>query len=279
MTRMLVDGHSRDSVAVLDRGFQYGDGIFTTLRVVAGSPLFLDLHLQRLARDAGRLGLPEPDRALLTGEVRALIGDCRDGVLKIMLTRGIGGRGYRPPDSVAPTRVLALHPPVAYPPTHATAGVTVRYCHTRLGINPSLAGIKHLNRLEQVLARSEWSDPEVAEGIMLDAEGFVVEGTQSNLFLVRDGCLLTPRLDRCGIQGVMRTLVWQAADRLGLACQETRLIPADLLAADEVFLSNSVIGLWPVRELIGVREYPVGPWTRKFRAWLHEAAERAAVPA
>lgn len=264
---LLVNGAPVSSIEVSDRGFQYGDGVFTTLPVRHGIALFLPLHFDRLERDCGRLSIPFPGRDALMPEVHSLCAARPDGVLKIQITRGAGGRGYRPPDQAMPTRVLGIHPLPDYPADLADEGVAVRLCQTRLGINPALAGLKHTNRLEQILARAEWPLGDIREGLMLDADGHVVEGTMTNLFLVSRGKLVTPKLDLCGVAGVMRSVVMEAAAALGLRVEETRLVPADLFGADELFLTNSVIGLWPIRR-IESRDFPVGPVTKEISRWL-----------
>lgn len=199
----------------------------------------------------------------------------RDGVLKIIVTRGAGGRGYRWPDVPLPTRVLSFHTRPDYPPDWAAVGVASRLCRTRLGVNPALAGIKHLNRLEQVLARNEWSDPGIQEGLLLDTLGWMVEGTMSNLFLLRDGQLETPRLDRCGVTGVMRELVMELANSMGMAVREVRCRLSQVLQADEIFLTNSLIGVWPVRRLDD-REWLPGIRTRRLSLAVEQAKRRAA---
>ncbi|TCO83141.1 aminodeoxychorismate lyase apoprotein [Plasticicumulans lactativorans] len=251
MPGVLVDGRPADALAVADRGLQYGDGLFETFAVRDGRPELWTAHLARLARGGERLSLPLPDPGLLAAEAEQLCRGVARGVLKLIVTRGVGGRGYAPPRPCRPTRVLSLHPWPAHPPGHATGGVRVRWCAHPLSLNPRLAGLKHLNRLDQVLARAEWDDPTIAEGLMCDPHGHVVEGTMSNLFVLRDGRLLTPPLDGAGIAGVMREVVLEAARGLGLVVAQAALRPAEVLAADGVGLSNSVIGLWPVRELEG----------------------------
>jgi 4-amino-4-deoxychorismate lyase len=170
-------------------------------------------------------------------------------VLKVVLTRGIGGRGYRPPESPRPTRILSLHPRPDYPAAWSERGVAVTFCRTRLGENPILAGLKHLNRLEQVLARSEWRDPRIAEGLMQDGKGRVIGGTMSNLFLVSEGRLVTPRLDSCGVAGTVRALVLRIAGDYGIEAVEADVRRAEVAAADGLFLTNALIGIWPVRRL------------------------------
>ncbi|MCK2182675.1 aminodeoxychorismate lyase [Halomonas getboli] len=230
-----------ESVPFDDRGLAYGDGLFETVLVRDGEPLLWAEHLARLARGAETLGIPMPDRATLD----ALPARAGEGlaVLKLMLTRGSGGRGYLAPDDPAP-RLRWQVAPFAPAESRWKEGVRVRHCRLRLGIQPALAGLKHLNRLENVLARAEWSDPEVAEGLLGDAEGRLVEATCMNLFWWQDGAWLTPRLDRCGVAGTLRAAL------LASGVVREADVPAETLAAAEaVCLANSVQGLWPVVRL------------------------------
>ncbi|SEL54200.1 4-amino-4-deoxychorismate lyase [Ectothiorhodospira marina] len=247
---ILVNGQPSQSLPVADRGLQYGDGLFETLRVEAGEPLHWSRHLSRLQTGCERLGIPPPDAAVLHHEALTVLQGQPRGVLKIMVTRGSGPRGYRPPAAPAPTRILAWNAPAAAPSLTVSEGVDVRLCRMRLSRNPALAGIKHLNRLEQVMARSEWSDA-FQEGLMLDTSGQVVEGTMSNLFLVRDDALVTPDLSHCGVAGITRARVMERARAWGVSCQEDSVRVEDLWRADGLFLTNTLIGLWPVRSLEG----------------------------
>ena len=265
---VLVNGRADGTVDILDRGLHYGDGLFETLAVVGGRIQLWDRHLRRLEEGCRRLRLPLPDPAALFGEAQSLCTGRDRAVLKVLLTRGPGARGYRIDRSAsAPTRLLLLYSAPAYPAEHWRDGVAVRRCATRLGTNPALAGIKHLNRLEQVLARDEWDDPEIAEGLMLDQHERVVSGTMSNVFAVRDGRLLTPALSDCGVAGIMRGLVLETAAGWGVETAQASLVMAELLEADEVFLSNSLFGVWPVRS-IDATPLQAGPVARRLAAAL-----------
>lgn len=239
----LLDGRPASTLPLDDRGLHYGDGLFETVRVTAGVPEYWSAHCLRLEEGCRRLDLPAPDRALLEREVAELFADGGDGILKLWYSRGGGGRGYLPPAEPQPRRLLLRYPPRPRPEKPAT----VRLCTTRLARQPLLAGIKHLNRLEQVLARREWGEGDaIDEGLLCDTDGHLVEAVQSNLFWVRGGVLETPDLSASGVAGIMREQVLGAAARLGLETRTVRRTAPELREADEVFLTNSVIGIWPV---------------------------------
>lgn len=266
-----VNGEKSRSLDVMDRGLCYGDGLFETIKVFQNKPLLLDTHFIRLALGCERLGIPfeglkerfEADiHDLLTASGHPL------AVLKLTVTRGSGPRGYFSTNDLLPTTIssLSLAPDFTH---NATEGVALRWCHTPLSINPLLAGIKHLNRLEQVLARKEWESAEISEGLMKDADGFLIEGTMSNLFWVQEGRLYTPALDRCGIDGVVRQTVIDIAARQNIPVVIGRFTETALCSAEEIFMCNSLIDIWPVRKL-GTMEWKIGSLTRRLQALLKE---------
>lgn len=255
---LLVDGRRAVAVAAADRGLAYGDGLFETLRSVQGRFPLWPLHRQRLARGGRRLALALPDPAVILRELECVAAG-GDGVVKLILTRG-DGRGYRP-QSGAVRRIVQRWPLPPLAPETRARGLRLRWCRLRLATQPALAGIKHLNRLEQVLARGEWRDAAIDEGLCRDDQGHVVCATAANVFAVIDGVLVTPLLDRCGVAGVARAWLLRAARRQRIAVQERRLHPDELDAAQEVFLSNAVRGVMPVRAL-GRRRWQPGPVAR-----------------
>ncbi len=267
----LINGEFQEQVSIRDRGFQYGDGLFETLAVTRGKPIFWDRHMRRLRHGAERLGFTPPPESLLRQEAGQICMNHERAVLKIIITRGASGRGYGPVAGASPTRVLNLSPWTDYPSAYAQQGVTVRFCRMTLARNRFLAGIKHLNRLEQVLARTEWQD-DYQEGLMQDADGHVVEGTMSNVFAVSKGTLLTPDVSQCGVEGVMRGVVIECAAAASIPCRVTDIRRQDILDADEIFLTNSLIGLWPVRMLEG-QNLSVGHITRQLQQALYDAQE------
>lgn len=268
---MLVDGQSHDTIPASDRGLAYGDGLFETIAVVDGRPLAFDAHLARLARGAAHLGLAAPELPLLQRETTRVIGDCEQGVIRITLTRGSGGRGYRPDSTTQQTRrIVSLHP---WPDTGAWSAGRAWLCKQPLSINPALAGIKHLNRLDQVLASREWPGEGYLEGLMCDADGHLVEGTRSNLFLVIDNRLVTPRLARAGVAGIVRDAVIAVRDAAGEPVQIRDVRTDELAVADEIFVCNSVFGIRALFDIDGVAR--TTPLTAKISSALARALSAA----
>jgi len=265
---VLVDGETRDGVSAFDRGLQFGDGVFETIAVRRGEPLMLADHLERLAAGAGRLGIPldAPPRAL-AGDVERLAAALARGVVKIVLTRGAGGRGYAPPAAPVPTRIVSAHGWPGHVAGRQQAGVRAGISPVRLSPQPLLAGIKHLNRLEQVLARMHWQDA-WQEALMLDRDGRVIEATSANVFVVERDRIRTPPLGECGVAGLVRRRLL-AAHPSGRPVVETPLTADDVTHAEEVFLTNCVIGAWPVTQVDDCR-YAIGPVTRAVQDWLNE---------
>lgn len=263
-----VNGRVADTVAVTERGLAYGDGVFETVLVTAAGPVLEAQHWQRLKQGLIRVGLASAE-APLKAEWDAFPGWRQPGIVKIIVTRGCGGRGYQAPESTASTRILMALAAPQRSPSNGTKGIRVYACQTPLAIAPHLAGIKHLNRLEQVLARAEWREPEFAEGVMADTEGYFVEGVSSNFFLVRDGSVLTPQLDRCGIAGVMRQWIIEQLERWGVMVTQRRVARADIETANEWFFCNSVRGIWPVKTFGNLNWQP-GPVTQRLQAALEQ---------
>lgn len=266
---VLINGLPTEHIQVFDRGLLYGDGVFRTMLVKAGRSLCWQRHYEKLHGDCAALGIDCPAEAILTEEISEIIKKTPDCILKIIITRGEGQRGYAVQSGTVPTRILMASPIPQHPPSHYSAGVKLHLCKTRLAIQPVLAGIKHLNRLENVLARKEWSDPKIAEGLMLDMEGNVIEGTMSNLFILQGSTLYTPDLGSCGVSGVQRARIMEMADRLGMAVKVENLALTRIYNADEVMLCNSVIGIWQVRELAG-KIWPAGELATRLRSLLDD---------
>jgi len=272
LQRILIDGRPvgqpGNALSVLDRGLHYGDGLFETIACEHGRPRLIERHLQRLASGCERLGLVPVDSAALAREVRELAAGTSRAIVKLLLSRGVSrARGYGPEGSERPVRVALRYAWPVQNPEGAEQGVRVRRASLQLGENPALAGIKHCNRLEQVLARREWTDPAIAEALMFSSSGALISGTMSNVFVVRESKVLTPCIDRCGVAGIMRGLVLEIAAADGIDAEERRLDAADLASAEELFITNALIGIRPVREVDGT-SIAVGPVTRRLQAQL-----------
>jgi 4-amino-4-deoxychorismate lyase len=235
-----VNGRRRSTLDHRDRGLQYGDGLFETMRVCRQRVRLLDYHLERLLEGCTRLQIAAPESTGLRRELERMGSGRKDGVLKLIVTRGCGPRGYRPSGHEHPTRIATLH---ALPKAISAAAVRMRLCKTPVSVNAHLAGLKTLNRLDSVLARAEWRDAQVWEGLMSDPDGNWVCGTMSNLFVRRGALLATPLLDRGGVAGVMRRWVLENAAGVGLRAEQRRIRSEDLISAEEIFMSNAVVGI------------------------------------
>ena len=272
--RTWVDGQEGATVALLDRGLQYGDGLFETMAGVGGGVRFLSLHLKRLESGCERLGIQTPHVELLRREIGGAAAGVAPVTVKLILTRGRAlARGYAVSGHEHSTRILLRYARAPAELQPGQGGVRVRVAHLRLAENPALAGMKHLNRLEQVLARLEWDDPDIAEALMLSASGELICGTASNVFVVRAGRLLTPRLDRCGVAGVMREVVGGLAAQAGIDFEKRPLDLEDVKKAEELFLTNALTGIRPITEAAG-RALAIGPLTRRLQSALAPLLQR-----
>ncbi len=244
-----VDGVRAESLPADDRGLHYGDGLFETIGIRAGVARFLDLHLARLLSGCTRLGIRFNALPELQAEIAAAVAVApARAVLKILVTRGSAvRRGYAPQGTESARRLLSLWADAV--PAPIAAGVALHPTTIRLADNPALAGIKHLSRLDHVMAVGEAAAAGAFDAVLLDGAGRPVSGAMSNLFIVRRGEVLTPRVDRCGVAGVMRGVVLRECKALGIAAGEGSFTLDELLAADEVFITNARIGVVPVQRV------------------------------
>jgi 4-amino-4-deoxychorismate lyase len=276
----LVNGAVGGDLSALDRGLHFGDGVFETIACRNGHPRFLSLHLERLAHGCRALGFSPPGAQLLREEVERLAAAQDQSLVKLIVTRGAATvRGYAVSGGEQATRVAIRYSWPVEDPILLEQGVSVRMAAVRLGENPALAGLKHCNRLEQILARREPCAAEAAEALMLSRSGKLVSGTMTNVFLV-DGPphaprLRTPVIDLCGVAGIMRRIVLREAARAGVTVEECALWPADIAAASEIFLTNARVGIWPVGR-IEERTLTPGPLTRRLQGLLQPLLEEPA---
>jgi 4-amino-4-deoxychorismate lyase len=278
---VMIDGQPDNRLPVTDRGFQFGDGVFETMRLYAGGIPWLKAHLARLESGAGKLGLP---CALddIRDMVRRFLEMCPpDGVVRLSLTRGDSFGGYAQPHNSATRSVLQYRSLPSHINVWQEKGIRIRICNLRLSAQPALAGIKHMNRLEQVLARQEWTRTDIQEGLMLDQAGQLVEGTMSNVFCVRGGTLLTPDLSVAGVEGVAREKVLQWAHRQSLPTIVGAVGMNDLVRADECFVTGAVMGVVPLVQLVSLpgdhnnitADWRTGPLTRQLQQDIRKQME------
>lgn len=271
--RYCVNGKLVAGVAPTNRGFAYGDGIFRTMRLLDGELVDWPLHYQTLVADCSKIQMVCPSAELLMQEFKYFMASAEAdtrlaSVLKIIITRGEGARGYAPPAICEPTRVFVQSPMPVYPPEIYTQGVALYTCQTRLAYQPVLAGIKHLNRLENVLARAELKDPRFFDGLLLDYDDQVIEAVSGNLFIRKADAVFTPALDSCGVAGVMRQKILDWYKTQGQAVTVAPIDKAALLDADAVVVVNSVYGILQVRQ-IDEQRLATDDWAEQLRLHLN----------
>lgn len=263
--KILINGSEQECVSVFDRGFSYGDGLFETIRITHGSIPLLELHLDRLRNSCIRLSIRYPGDNIFRQEAFALSQLYPEAILKIVLTRGVSTRrGYTPYHDSDSTRILIVSEYAGDATVYAKQGIDTLLCQHRLSRNQALAGMKHLSMLEYVLAAAEMQSRPVQEGIVCDTENYVIEGTRTNLFLVSNDCLYTPDLSYAGVAGVMRNKLLSIASMLGIKTEIRCFDISMFTIATEVFVSNSTIGVWPVRR-INDMTFQIGGITRQLQ--------------
>ncbi|MTD25416.1 aminodeoxychorismate lyase [Erwinia sorbitola] len=243
---MWVNGEMRDSIEARDRAVQFGDGCFTTARVHQGRVQRIEAHLKRLQQACERLKIDGVDWRRLENEMSFAATTRSDGVLKVILTRGSGGRGYSATGCAAPARIMSISDYPAHYHSLRQTGVRLALSSVRLGKNPQLAGIKHLNRLEQVLIRTELEQTGADEALVLDSDALLVECCAANLFWRTGNQVFTPDLSASGVNGIQRQWVMQQVVQSGFTLKEVRVGIDALAAAEEVLITNALMPVLPV---------------------------------
>ena len=240
----------------MDRACQYGDGLFETIAVRSGRPCLWSRHVDRLLAGCDRLGIAPPDPELLFAEAGKLIAGRESAVLKIVISSGPSKRGYARDPQARATRWLSCNDwPGEGPPWAQEDELLAQECRTRLGSQPLLAGIKHLNRLEQVLASRELQSGR-QEGVLCNQQGRPVEGIASNILLRFNDHYLTPPLRDAGVAGTVRQLLLDQRELLGLPLHVSDTEMASFYRAEGLFMMNSLRGIQPVAKL-GEHAYPL----------------------
>jgi len=267
-----IDGREAATLPLPDRGLEFGDGLFETLLVIDGRIPLREFHIARLQSGLATLQFPALHErvARYLDEALARLDSNLNYTLRITVTRGSGPRGYAPP--IAPqARVIITATRMTGDPQTMLAPARLGVSRIRWGTQPALAGLKHLNRLEQVMAAQERSSAGWDEALMLDQAGAPVSVTAGNLFMVSGGTLVTAALEDCGITGTRRRfIIERSAPDLGLQVQVATFSLDQLLAADEVFYCNSLVGLRPVGELAGTRWSAQPVCSRLFQHYVQE---------
>lgn len=273
MTEWYEFSEARRTIDPDERGFQYGDGLFETIAIRHGEPRLWDYHLQRLGAGCKRLGLKMPGAASLKARLDLAISESRHEsvfcIAKIIVTAGVLQRGYGRAMPAEPSIYIGMFPALPVNQPAYVKGVATMLCETRLATGSPVAGLKTLNRIEQVLARSECLPTGAFEGLTLDAEGRLICGTMSNVFIVSNKVIKTPSLERCGVAGTMRQFVLDLLDQQAVDVEVCDLDWADLVAADEVFIANSQMGAVPVHRC-GNHKWAIGDVTRDVMKLLAE---------
>ncbi|MBC7697103.1 MAG: aminodeoxychorismate lyase [Bacteroidia bacterium] len=252
----LVNGYFNQAISPFDRGFAYGDGIFRTLKMANGLPKHWPQHYQKLVADCAVIGIVCPSAELLMNDLQQLFTIDEIAVAKIMITRGESEQGYAPPAITTPMRVIVKSAMRQYAETNYTEGVHLHVCETRLGVQAKLAGIKHLNRLENVMARMEWKDDTYFDGLMLNQQNDVIECTMSNIFARFNDKLLTPDLSQCGVAGITRQGIIGLAAALNISIETAQLPLNRLVEADEIIVCNSLYGAFQVHSILNTSWKP-----------------------
>ncbi|WP_416778681.1 aminodeoxychorismate lyase [Xenorhabdus budapestensis] len=262
-----INGKLYDQLSANDRSVQFGDGCFTTIRVEQGQAVLLPLHIKRLQKGVEKLFMPVLDWMQLESHIKQVAAECESGVLKVILSRGNGGRGYSFDSISEPNQILSLS---SYPEQYHTLrerGVSLGLSPVAMGINPHLAGIKHLNRLEQVLIKRFIEQAKIDEALVLDSDGLLVECCTANIFWRRGKNVYTPDLSQCGVEGVMRQKIIQVLEDSDYNLSCVMRYPEALAHADEVIICNSLMPVMAVNQILAHKNQPA--WKYQTRE-LHE---------
>lgn len=261
MTKTLINGQAGDCLPVSDRGLLYGDGLFETILFHNGRAPLWDLHMERLGHGCRVLGIKEQDSGILAEEAKRVAGAAGHAIVRITVTRGSGGYAYRPPDRQVPVRIAQCRAPPADLEDQQREGIRLISSGFPLSASPVLAGLKHLNRLEQVLIARECRVAGVDEALVYAADGRLAEALSANVVLVMDGRLYTPLPGTGGVHGV--GLAWLRREA-GSLLEERNLVREDVARAEEMLVINSVCGIRPVI-MLDERRLAAGPVTRHWQ--------------
>lgn len=274
-----LNGERATNIAIQDRSYHYGDGCFTTAKVCYGEVCHWQAHWQRISHTCQALMLNVPEKAHLERMIAQSLAEFKDLPelgLKILLSRSPGGRGYAP-DPAAPTEVMiqVFDYPKAYPQMQAE-GIRMELSNIKLADNPMLAGLKHNNRLEQILVKTDLAkqnqsilsqDKHFDDAVVLDIHEHVIEASSANLFWVTDGAVYTPSLERAGVSGIAREQIIQTCLAHNILLKIGDFSFDTLKSSDEIFISNALHAIVPVIAL-QEKTFPIGKLTRQLQEFL-----------
>ena len=265
---VLINGAKQSKISIFNRNSQFGDGLFETCLVENKKILFWINHFARLNRGCKQLKISKVDELVWLSDVKKALSLCSYDrcVVKLILSRGESQRGYGFKDDIKPVRAVIIS---ELQKATLSNSFSLEYCQSGYDSNPKLAGIKHCNRLEQVLARAGLKSD---EGIMMDENRNVISVTQGNIYAIHGNTLITPKLDKCGVEGTRRAVILDLAKLLGIKVKVEALSVEKLGQADEVFISNSIIGIQSISQ-IGEISFGESPITKKIKDAFTEKKE------
>ena len=263
---VIINGEEQSNITIFNRNMQYGDGLFETCIAKENQILFWNRHLSRLNIGCDKLKIKKIEESIWLKDIKKALSltSKKNCIIKLILSRGNSHRGYSYPNDIMPVRVVIVLE--MKKPQHKQS-FSLEYAQSGYHSNPNLAGIKHCNRIEQILARASMQED---EAIMLDENKNIISVTQGNIFFIIGKRLLTPKLDRCGVIGSRRSLILELAKSIGLDVKEEEISLIQAKKADEVFISNSLIGIQSVSSIKGF-QLPNSSMTRKIKAAFESA--------
>ena len=273
----LINGKFKDSISVLDRGLAYGDGFFETMQWLGKNNEslqgveFWNRHVKRIIKSAKILKIKIPNKNIFAEYKNKILTaaqkkDIYEGILKIIITRGVGGRGYSYENNMKPTIIFIVFPNAT---PKQIESVNVKICKSTISDNVDISGLKHLNRLDSVQARSEWNNKNIFEGIFIDNNENILEGTMTNIFFVKNKSLVTPSIISSGINGIMREVVLVYGKKFFNEIIIREIRKHEIENFDEMFLTNSIIKVLPVKKC-GKKKFTISNATKKLVNFFQE---------
>lgn len=274
---MIINGQQQQQINIADRAFQYGDGCFTTMAFRNERLEFFDAHINRLKLACKTLYIDFVKWSELESCILGSLKTHADCVVKVIITRGIGGRGYSPEGAISPSFIITHHTIPAHYVTWQTNGIKLTISPIELACQPLLAGIKHLNRLEQVLVKQALVNTGYDDAVVCDTQQIIIESSVGNLFWYKNNVWYTSDLSGSGVNGVMRQCVLAVMQQKGKECLVVKHNASVLFSAQEMFVCNSLMMLVPVVSLFDPNKQHYTKYslhqTKKIQDYVHQAID------